>query len=302
MRPARLAAVGGPALWPAMAQAECLGPSCQNALAGAVLGLSIYALLGLGLLGLLLFRKWRVAGRLALGVLAVAVGLPLLSQGWLAWKVRGMEQREVAGTPPALRDRVPLMIAPETECYIFSCDLILDRAGEGGILVLRRAALSALDPAQPIDLSTLPLELWQRPLEQGGDNRIRPLGAEEARAAAARIDYLVISTHLHSRTPGPVEEALRQHPDLGGMRAGEVVILAMAPLPKGGPLTFAALDFDLLDLSLAERALGLPLMPFYAEFPASTPVAVEAAIAAICPDVDEWDIPLCRNLIAGPGY
>jgi hypothetical protein len=131
---------------------------------------------------------------------------------------------------------------------------------------------------------------------------MRGLGPEEVRAAAGRIDYLVVTSHLYSRRPGPVEAGLRQHPDLAGMRSGEVAILAMAPVPAGGPLSFAALDFDLLDLNLADEALVLPLLPYAWDFALSEAVGVEATIAAICPGADEWETAYCREAIAGPAY
>ncbi|MDP3194688.1 hypothetical protein [Tabrizicola sp.] len=64
------------------ARAECLG-SCYDGLVTAFLSLVVYVLIGVVLLVMLARRKWRRAGLRGLAlVVALAVGVPLVSQVW----------------------------------------------------------------------------------------------------------------------------------------------------------------------------------------------------------------------------
>lgn len=166
--------------------------------------------------------------------------------------------------------------------------------GPGGILAARLSSLKGLDFTKPVALADLPLELhsiedapeallpgpdaaaepWVIPAEDGGDApgqalkdhsdmddvpgeafRIRALSAEERKAAAQEIDYVIISG---CRDHSLIDRGLDLHPGLQDLPFDTRVSLAFAPLQKGaGVLDLAALDFDLLDLDWRDMAEGL---------------------------------------------
>lgn len=277
------------------ARAECLG-SCADDLAAALFSIVVYGLIGIVLLVMLVRRKWRRAGVWALGTIALlAVGVPLVSQAWGRWTLRGMEGREVVGTPPALAGRTPLLLTPDEYCLDSACEAVMRGRGAAGVHVVLTRALDGLDLIPAVSLAALPLELWVQPVP-GGEITRRVLSAAERREAADRIDYLVVTTWPYSSPdPGPIEAALRANPALSGMGESEAVRLLLAPIqPKAG-LALASVKPDLLDLTLGDRPLAIPLAPRNRQGAGNGPVGVEAAVGAICPASDPDGI--CRSLV-----
>lgn len=236
-------------------QAECTGGGCYDGLAEFLLAVLVYGLIGIVLLVMILVRKWRRTGLRGLAlVLALAIGVPLLSQGWQRLQVWWTETAEVLGQPPAMMTRVPLLIAPEWGCRDDICAAVLQGRGASGVFALPVEALEGIDLAAPLALADLPLEQWAE--GRGGEPRKRRLGAAERSAAAARIDYLIIATRPYYLTrPGALEAGL-------GLGREVVLRLAMAPLQAGpGRFRLAELEFDILDLTSMRAALGIPLAP-----------------------------------------
>ena len=267
---------------PAPAMAECLGQGCYAGLEALIATVLTYGLLGIVLLVLLARRKWRRAGWVFLALaLVLAVGVPLVSQGWQAWKLWAMERREVLGALPDMDTRVPLLIARQTHCDYGACMSVLSGAGAKGITVVPPTALEGLDLAQPIDLAKIPLEHWA--ITSGNSTTERALSAEDRDAVVARIDYVIITASpFYLSRPGPVEAALALNPGFSGLGSGEILRLGMAPLPSTGWLSVADLQFDLADLWLADQALGLPLAPLNWQSAGNTNPGAEAAAQALC--------------------
>ncbi|WP_151717273.1 hypothetical protein [Gemmobacter serpentinus] len=258
-----LAALGlialGIGLLPQAARAECLGQGCYDGLIWALLSLAAYGALLLVVIVLAILRKWRVLGRMLLVVLVLAVGVPLLSQGWQAVQLWRMERHEVTGTPPALDSRKVLMIAPRN-CSYHACEAVLRGAWEAGALVLPADALSGLDLTESLDLRQLPLERWWHPQANPSSEMVQKLLTQAERAEVTTVDYLVIAAApYYLSEPGVVEAALRDNPSLSGIGGGTVVKLGLAPLATPGQLSLRDLRFDILDLWAAGQALGLPL-------------------------------------------
>lgn len=245
------------------AQAECLG-SCADALGGALIAVLVYGILGLVVFVMLIRAKWRRAGLQILGLTAgVAIGVPLLSQAWVAWTLKGTERQEIVGSVPDLGTKTTLMIAETLDaCYYDACALFVLSRGDRGTFALPIDALRNVDPGEPIALADLPLELWQPALDGPNTPRARPLTAEERKVAAAGIDYLVVfRKSWFTEDHGPIEQALMQRPGLEGLRATERANIAMGPV-EGGRLDLVGMKLDLLDLWLADRALALILAPY----------------------------------------
>jgi hypothetical protein len=287
-----LAVLAGPV------QAECTGGGCYDGIAillGAVLA---YGLVAIVLIVLLVRAKWRRAGWWVLGlVLAITVGVPLLSQGWLAWKLAAMERREVVGQPPGLIGRGVLLIPQGEACYNDLCMSVLYGRGAEGAYVLPQAALEGLDLTQPIPLADLPLQLWRAPGTAGAEVLRRSLSAAERQEVVASLSYLIVTAEpYYWSVAGPVEAGLQTHPDLGGMRPVELVRLAMAPL-EGGSLSLADLRFDLLDLWLADSALAIPLIPTNRQGPDNNTVGQEAAAKVLCEYFDGVPDPGCLTAL-----
>jgi hypothetical protein len=284
---------------PATAGAECVSQACNDELTTFVLTAAAYLIAALVLLVMLLRRKWRRAGLWALAVaVGLTVGVPLASQAWQALKLRAMEGREVVGTPPALADRAPLLIAATTGCLNDLCGAMLAARGARPSYVLPLAALIGTDLTRPVRLSDLPLEVWTETADEPRKPRMRVLTTEERQVAAAEIDYLVLSSlpSFFSKA-GAIEAGLRLNPALAGMRDGELLRLAMAPLQPGASLSLPELRFDILDLWLVDEALALPLGPDSLQRVKNRTAGVEEAVKAICPTVDgevDW---FCRNAL-----
>ncbi len=276
--------------------AECLGQGCYDGIGNAIASLVIYLGLLIAAIVLALRRKWRGLGRYLVVVFVVAIGVPLASQYWMAWKVAAMLGREVQGNPPKISETVPLLVADEDDCYHGACEMVLAQAGDAGVFVLSIDSLTGLDLSQPLDLASLPLHRWIGPGNNGYDIRDLPLPPDEVQAAAARIDYLIITRRRWSGAQSAVEQALIHNRRLEGLRSSEEVTLAMAPLPKGGPLSFAELQFDLLDLQMNDRTLGLPLAIDYWESAHNSNPGAEVAARAICPSEDGQPALYCLEV------
>lgn len=264
-------------------RAECLG-SCARALEGALLAMLGYGILGIVLLVMLVRAKWRRAGvRLLIGLALLAVGLPLLSQGWAAWKLRGMESRELAGTLPDLQDKVLLLVFDRVEaCYYNPCGLALYGRGAAGAYGLPLEALEGLEIGKPLALADLPLELWQAPLDGTSSTTARILTAEERQVAAGRIDYVIVMPKpWFADSPDPAEAGLRQQAGLADQGDRERVNLALGPV-SGGMLDLAGMNLDLLDLWLDMRPLALILAPYNTQDPGNSMAGVDALRAALC--------------------
>jgi hypothetical protein len=253
----------------------------------ALLSIVAYGLIGIVLLVMLIRGKWRRAGLWGLGIVAVlAVGVPLVSQAWLGWKLRGVEAREIRGEPPALATRTPLLITPDEYCSETACEAVLRGRAAAGTYVILARALDGMDLTETVPVQDLPLEFWVQ-TSVAGEIKRRVLSAEERHVAAGRINYLVVTSRpYYASDPGPIEAALRSNPGVSGMGRGEAVRLLMAPLDPPKELTLTSLRPDLLDLSLQGRALAIPLAPRNDASADNSPIGVEAAARAICPAND----------------
>ena len=279
-------------------QAECLG-SCADDLAAALFSILVYGVIGIVLLVMLIRGKWRRAGVKSLAVLAIlALGVPLVSQAWVAWKLRQVEAREVIGEAPVLTGRTVLLIAPGAYCWDSACEAVVKGSGASGTYVILTQALEGVDLSRPVRLADLPLQLWSVSATSGEVDR-REVTASERAAVADGIDYLVVTTWAYyPADPGPVEAALRANPALKGMGKGEAVRLLLAPLEKGkGELALASLTPDVLDLTLEDRALAIPLAPRNRQGAGNSTAGAEAAARAICPEEAADPGSGCRSLL-----
>lgn len=264
---------------PAPVRAECMG-SCMDGVVGALVAMLVYGGIGIVVLVTLIRAKWRRGGfKLLIATLVIAFGVPLVSQGWQAWQLHQMENREVAGTPPALGGRVPLLIDDGYYvCGYGPCAPVLWSMGEAGAYGLPFTALEGFDLTNPIPLADLPLEFWQYPTDGTGLIRARPLTPAERQEAASRIDYLVLAREaLYADDAAPVETALRQSPALADLNSDELVHLVMASL-AGDKLALTELEFDVLDLTLDSSALAFPLAPYNTQSPGNEVASREALL------------------------
>ncbi|MBL9047638.1 MAG: hypothetical protein JNK34_10080 [Tabrizicola sp.] len=286
------------AVLPASANAECLG-SCMDSLVGSMVSMLVYLVIGIVLLVMLIRAKWRKAGLRALVAVAVlALVVPLISQAWVAWKLRGVEAREIVGEPPAMATRTPLLITPDDYCQDSACEAVLIGRSAAGAYVLPAHMLDGLDVTKPLALADLPLELWLPP-GTSGEERRRELTPDERHEAALRIDYLIFTTwSYHVPGPGQLEAGLRGNAVLSGMDAAAGVRLMLAPLdPATGVLDLTVLKPDLLDLSLQDRALAIPLALANTQAAGNSNVGTEIAARSICPLVNGETDATCLSLI-----
>lgn len=256
--------------------AECTSGGCYDGLAQFLLAVAGYGLVAIILLVLLLVRPWRRMGLRGLALAAaLAVGVPLLSQGWQRVQSWWMERGEVARDLPAMSQRTPLLVAEDWTCESGLCAAVLQGRGVAGVLALPIGELEQRDTAAPLVLADLPLELWTR--GEGGTVRRRVLGATERAEAAARIDYLILATPAWYRNgPGPLERGI-------ALGQGVLVRLGMAPIAAGpGQVALDALDFDHLDLVLTRRALAVPLAPGNWTTLWNEPLDPEAVARSLC--------------------
>lgn len=272
-----LAVLGQPAL------AECTSGGCLDGLVLLFASILAYGLIAIVLLVMLVRAKWRRAGlRMLAVVLALAVGVPLASQGWQSWKLGAMERREVAGQPPALTGRGVLLIPQGEACHNDACMSVLIGRGAAGAYVLPVDALAGLDLTRPLQLADLPLQHWRAPGSHGIEALRRTLSAQERQQVAGSIDYAILTAEpFYLSASGPVENALRNQPDLNGMRGGEILRFAMGPLTPG-TLSLTEMRFDLLDLWLVDPALALPLAPGNWQPANNTSTGTEAAGRVLC--------------------
>lgn len=269
------------------ARAECLG-SCLDDLAAALASIAAYGVIGIVLLVMLIRAKWRRAGLWGLGIVTLfAVGVPLISQAWVSWKLNRLEAHEIVGEPQALVTRTPLLITPDEYCSDTACEAVLRGCGTAGVHVVLAPALEEEDLSRPVPLADLSLEFWVQ-TSISGEIRRRVLTEEERREAAKRIDYLVVTTWpYYARAPGPVEMALRNNALVSGLESDAVVRLMLAPLdPADGVLDLSTLRPDILDLSLVRRWLAIPLALRNSWGAENRPTGVEASAQAICPAPD----------------
>jgi hypothetical protein len=280
------------------ARAECLG-SCLDGMVTALGSIVVYGLIGIVLLVMLVRAKWRRAGFWSLAVVfALAIGVPLISQAVQLGKVRAMERHEIVGAPPPITERTPLVIGADGACQYSACAAVLWGQSGKEVYVLPLESFAGLDMTKPLELDDLPLELWA--VEEGSDSLAqRRLAPDERARAAARIDYLVIVGWGYSRvTPNEIGAALRRNPALAGAGDDAQVELLLAPLnPLRPELSLAEVQPDLLDLSLMDWALALPLAPMN-ETPADNSAAgAEVAARAFCPTPDGAIDLYCLNLL-----
>lgn len=267
------------------AGAECLG-SCADAMVGALLAMLIYGVLGLVVLVMLIRQKWRRGGvKLLAAVALAAVGLPLLSQAWHAWKLRSMAGHEIAGPLPALDGKTVLLLTESRmACYYDLCSLLLADRGAAGAYVLTVDALERRETGKPIALADLPLELWHSPTDGAIEPQARPLTEAERATAAAGIDYLIVQPRpWNADLPEAAEAGLRQNPALSGLKAEERVNFAFGPV-EDGKLDLSGMSFDLLDLWLDSRELALILAPYNTQDPGNSVAGSDGLIAALCAD------------------
>lgn len=219
--------------------------------------------------------------------MVLAVGVPLVSQAWTASTLRAVEGREIVAMPPALAGRTPLLLTPDEYCSDSACEAVVRGRGAAGVHVVLTSVLEGVDLTQPVAVADLAIEIWAQ-ATVGGEIQRRVLTAAERQAAASRIDYLVVTAWpYYPAEPGPIEAGLRANPAVAGMGAREVVRFLMAPLdPAEGAIVFAGLTPDLLDLSLLDRALAIPLAPRNLQRAGNLSVDMAAAAAAICPADD----------------
>jgi hypothetical protein len=277
------------------AQAECLG-ACAKDLEAALFSILVYGLIGIVLLVMLIRAKWRRAGLWGLGIVTVlAIGVPLASQAWLNWKLRSVEAREIAGEPPVLATKTPLLITPDEYCSDNACEAVVRGRGAAGVYVILTQELEGIDLTQPVAIADLPMEMWAQ-ATVGGEIQRRVLTAEERQELARRIDYLVVTSWpYYPADPGAIEAALRSNAAVPGMGAGEAVRLLMGPVNPAGVLALATVQPDLLDLSLQDRSLAIPLAPRNDQPAGNSATGVDAAARAICPSVDPSGN--CRSLL-----
>lgn len=270
----------------------------MDGLVGAFVAMLVYGGIGVAVLVMLIREKWRRGGlRLLVATLMIAFGVPLASQGWQAWRLHGMEGREVAGVPPALQDRMPLLIddGGYYMCGYGPCAPVLWSRGEEGAYGLPFDALAGLDLTKPIPLADLPLELWQYPTDGTGEIRRKVLSPAEREEAAARIDYVVLAQQVYAGDDvAPVEAAMRQTSALTDLQSDELVHLVMAPL-TGGTLALTELDFDVLDLTLDRPALAFPLAPYNTQPAANETASYDVLYELFCLSGHAMDDWTCRN-------
>lgn len=279
-------------------QAECLGPDCYVPLAMLSVGFIGYGILALVVLVMLVRPEWRSAGLWTLGIaMVLAIGVPVVSQGWQFWKLVAMERREVVGEPPAMTGTTPLLIILDPDCYYDACGALLRGRGNSGAYVLPTKAVEALDLTKPLRLAEVPLQQWAAAVADGSPLRRRALSPAERKAVAPKIDYLIlIAQPLSSSSPGAFEAALRANPALRGMGEGEIIHVAMAPLLAGtGVLSLAELRFDMLDLSLAYRAFAVPLAPYNWHDATNANAGSDVVAQAFCPTPDGQGDQFCRE-------
>lgn len=281
------------------ARAECLGQGCYDGLVTALAAIVLYGLIAIVVLVMLIRRKWRRAGLKTLAVvLLLALGVPFLSQSWQGLRSWSMTGREVAGTPPPMAGRVPLLIADKSRCHHDACEAVLHGRQGSGVFALPLDALARLEPGQPLVLADLPLEHWSIREPGHAEPSSRWLSLEERQAAAETIDYIVIAGRpFYLSEPGPIEAALGGHPALQDLARHEIVKLAMAAVGPGGTVDLTSLRFDILDLWLVHEALGYPLAVGNLRGPRNPVAGLDRAAQALCPSFDgtgEWT---CRDML-----
>ncbi len=279
------------------ARAECLGGGCYDGLVlFFVIGL-LYLLAALAVLVLLILRRLRAAVILLATGLVLGIGVPVLASVWSGIQVWRSERLEIAGSPPNLATRTPLLIHAGYRCSDL-CRIVVEGAGGRGIIALPAVAASEQDLVllPPTGETTLPqgaepheaaasggedvlagqgLELWRLSEETGEITRAPLTGAAQA-GFLANVDYLVVTGPVWGGIePGlDVSQRLAQSPVLAELPARARPRIVLAALPAAGALDFSALNPDLMELRDHSRVLGLPWFPENSR-PADGPVPAE---------------------------
>jgi hypothetical protein len=289
------------------AQAECLSAKCSNQITIFLFMVAGFVLLAIVILVMLIRPNWRKEGVVLLALsVAVFAGIPLASQGWMAFKQSAMERREILGQPPAMTDRTPLVIVSELGCEVGPCKSVLRGRAAAGAYVVTRKSLDRLDLTKPVALAHLPLE-FQSFIPLGGQHVSRFLTEAERREAALQIDYVILVGPVldgYRRDPkklntvGAIDHLLRGNPALADQTEREFVQLAMAPIDPGlGTLSFADLKFDLLELWFFGNSLAIPLSPDHWNQIDNREVTAVAAATSLCPVVDGEQDWFCANVL-----
>lgn len=289
----------GLATVPSLARAECMG-SCKDGLVAALASIAVYGVIGIVLLVMLIRAKWRRAGLIGLGAVALlALGVPMVSQGWQAWKLHRMEEHEIVGTLPEMAGRLPLMITSGGTCDYSACAAVLLGRGNAGVHVLPLEALEGIDLTQAHELADLPLEFWAEAMNSGGETQRKVLTPEERIEVVGLIDYLIISPFTFYRAEaGAIEAGLRANPVIGGLKDGVLVEMLMAPFdPARQVLDLPDLVPDYLDLTLMDRALAFPLAPLNHQAAGNSTVGIEDLARSICPVGADGEDGMCRALL-----
>ncbi len=201
----------------------------------------------------------------------------------------------------------------------YAMSLFHKTQGPGGILAVRLPDIKEVDFTKPVSIADLPLELhtlnaaavdlapaagsadspWVVTDDEGIEVpgqalkdradlselegevfEVRTLTATERSAAAAEVDYLILSP---CDKFAPLDAGLDLNPALEGLPFAAEVSLALAPLEKGdGTIDMRSVSFDLLDVDWSYMAEGL--VPFLSNpiWSRNTTVGLEALIESFC--------------------
>jgi hypothetical protein len=292
------AGIGGLLCLATPAFAEC-GAACLNGIAAALASIFVYGVIGIVLLVMLIRAKWRRAGLRSLAiVVALAIGVPLISQAVQVVRLWAMERHEIVGELPDISQLTPLIIAGDGACKYRVCQAVLRGRWGKGVYVVPAADFARLDLTRPLEIDDLPLELWT--FEDGSDwVKSRRLAPTERARAAAKIDYLlIIGSGYYIAAPTEIEAALRRNPAFASVSTDARVEFLLAPLdPLRPELTLEKLQPDLLDLSLTSWAMAFPLAPMNDQPANNSPVALDAIVRALCPADDGDSDYYCQTLL-----
>jgi hypothetical protein len=288
----------------APAHAECF--NCYDKLAWVAIAVAVLLVaVVVAIWWLLRAGKAWILGWLIGAVVVYGVGAWAVSRGWQTWSRWQMERHEISVDLPLMSSRTPLLIYGGTFSgrYTMGCDgwvhAFRETQGPRGFLAVQADVSDALAVAGPIALADLPLEFQKvvpadpaapKPLSQAetaadnGRYSMRLLSADERKAAASRIDYVVIAPC--GSAPG-LEAQLRQNPALAGVGADVEITLAMAAIaPGSGTVVLKDLKPDLLDLTWEHLSLGFPPHVAIGVWSPNATVGAEALRRSFCTNPD----------------
>lgn len=293
MRPLGLGILCAALATPAMA--ECLGDGCYAGAGAFLLSLLAYFVLAIVLL-VLLFRRKARAFLMALGIAAaIAVGVPLLSWGYVGWKNLNLAQTEMVGEGPSLAGETVVHIHSGGYCGDNTCEAVARYSGADFVAGVTLAYGATVDFSQPIDLSTL---IVTDVNTEAGYARRPPwadvVGSPDAEilaqmAGATRV--VITQGFYYARPQGPLEQALMRNPQFAQMGSGETIALAIGRLHEPGVLDLSQVEFQYIDLTLQTQYRTIPLMfgdglrsvPFR-----MTPEQRDILEPVLCVGADEW--------------